>query len=127
MCFPEGNKHIKQYFKKWRPITLLNPLYKIISGHLSHRIKDTLDNVFSETSSAFLKGRYVGKNTGIIYDLLSLKTALPYISGFLVFVDFEKKRFILCHGLLLLNFQNSLALVKYIFVWVNILNTKHRA
>jgi hypothetical protein len=39
-CLPKGDKP-RQFLKNWRPITLLNVLYKIISGCLSHRIKYT--------------------------------------------------------------------------------------
>ena len=78
-CLPKGDKP-RQYLKNWRPITLLNVLYKIISGCLSHRIKDTLDHIISETQSGFLKRRYIGENTRFIYDILSF-TELHNIPG----------------------------------------------
>ena len=87
-CLPKGDKP-RQYLKNWRPITLLNVLYKIISGCLSQRIKDTLDHIISETQSGFLKGRYIGENTRFIYDILSF-TELHNIPGLLVLIDFEK-------------------------------------
>lgn len=37
-CLPKGDKP-RQFLKNWRPITLLNVLYKIISGCISLRIK----------------------------------------------------------------------------------------
>ena len=46
-CLPKGDKP-KQYLKNWRPITLLNVLYKIISGCLSLRIRSVLDDLVSD-------------------------------------------------------------------------------
>ena len=41
-CLPKGDKP-RQFIKNWRPITLLNVFYKIISACISKRIKSTLD------------------------------------------------------------------------------------
>ena len=106
---------------------MLNFLYKIISGRLSHRVKDTLDHVFSETQPAFRKGRYVVENTRFIYDLLSFTTGLLYIPGFLVFNNFEKKGFILYHGFFINKYLEFVAFGGYIIEWIYILNTKYRA
>lgn len=57
-CLPKGDKP-RQYLKNWRPITLLNVLYKLISGCLSYRIKSVLNYLISETQSGFIKGRYM--------------------------------------------------------------------
>jgi len=37
-CIPKGSKP-KQYIQNWRPITLLNMDYKLLSGALAHRMK----------------------------------------------------------------------------------------
>jgi hypothetical protein len=87
-CLPKGDKP-RQFLKNWRPITLLNVLYKIISGCLSHRIKYTLDYLISESQSGFLKGRYIGDNTRFVYDIMSF-TESNNIPGLLVLIDFEK-------------------------------------
>ena len=68
-CLPKGEKP-RQFLKNWRPITLLNVLYKLISGCLSNRIKSCLNNLISDTQSGFIKGRYIGENTRFIYDLM---------------------------------------------------------
>ena len=39
-CLPKGDKP-RQFIKNWRPITLLNVFYKIISACVSKRIKST--------------------------------------------------------------------------------------
>ena len=65
---PKGDKP-RQFLKNWRPITLLNVLYKMISGCISNRLKYILDSIKSDTQSGFIKGRYNGENTRFIYDL----------------------------------------------------------
>ena len=100
-CLPKGDKP-RQYLKNWRPITLLNVLYKIISGCLSQRIKDTLDHIISETQSGFLKGRYIGENTCFIYDILFLLSCIIFQVYWCSLI--LKKHLILCHGLLFIRF-----------------------
>ena len=87
-CLPKGDKP-RQFLKNWRPITLLNVLYKIISGCVSFRIRKVLDYLISDTQSGFIKGRYIGENTRFIFDLLSY-TEFKNIPGLLVLIDFEK-------------------------------------
>lgn len=87
-CLPKCDKP-RQYLKNWRPITLLNVLYKLVSGCISYRIKSTLDYIISDTQTGFLKGRYIGENTRIIYDLMSI-IENENIPGLLVLIDFEK-------------------------------------
>ena len=45
-CLPKGDKP-RQFLKNWRPITLLNVFYKLVSGCISHRIKSTLDTLIA--------------------------------------------------------------------------------
>ena len=57
-CIPKEGKP-KQFLKNWRPITLLNTIYKIASGVISTRIKSVLNKLISKDQTGFLKGRYV--------------------------------------------------------------------
>ena len=43
-CIPKENKP-KLYLKNWRPITLLDTVYKIASGSIANRIKPNLDSL----------------------------------------------------------------------------------
>ena len=43
-CIPKGNKP-KEYLKNWRPICLLNVIYKMCSGCIAGRIKNTLCHI----------------------------------------------------------------------------------
>ena len=123
-CLPKGDKP-RQFLKNWRPITLLNVLYKIISGCLSHRIKQVLDYIISDTQSGFLKGRYIGENTRFIYDIMAY-TEKNNIPGLLVLIDFEK-------AFDSMSWSFIYKVLKYFgfggnFIqWIKILNTKFRA
>ena len=68
-CIPKEGKS-KSLLKNWRPITLLNVDLKIASAALANRIKPFLDNIISETQQGFIKGRYIGECTRLIYDLI---------------------------------------------------------
>ena len=74
--------------KNWRPITLSCVDLKLASACIANRIKPVLRNIISETQKGFLKGRYIGECTRIIFDLLDkLEDDIP---GLLVLTDFEK-------------------------------------
>ena len=53
-CLPKGDKP-RQFLKNWRPFTLLNVLYKMISGCISNRLKYILDSIISYIQSGFIK------------------------------------------------------------------------
>ena len=87
-CLPKGGKS-RQFFKNWRPITLLNVVYKIASGCIAERIKSTLSKLISTDQTGFISGRYIGKNTRLIYDIMNY-TEVETIPGLLLIIDFEK-------------------------------------
>ena len=87
-CLPKGDKP-KQFLKNWRPITLLNVVYKIASGCIAERIKSVLRELISEDQTGFISGRYMGENTRLIYNILHITDELD-IPGLLLIVDFEK-------------------------------------
>ena len=87
-CLPKGDKP-RHFLKKWRPIALLNVIYKIASGCIAQSLKSVLPKLISSDQTGFLSGRYIGENTRLIYDLMNYveeenKPAL------LLVVDFEK-------------------------------------
>lgn len=87
-CLPKGDKP-KQFLKNWRPITLLNVIYKIASGCIAERIKSVLSKLISEDQTGFINGRYIGENTRLMYDILHITDTLN-IPGLLLMVHFEK-------------------------------------
>ena len=57
--------------KKWRPISLLNAVYKIGSAIIANRIKYVLPYLINEDQTGFMPNRFIGGNTRPIYDLIS--------------------------------------------------------
>ena len=117
-CIPKENKP-KQYLKNWRPLTLLDIVYKLASGSIANRIKLILDKIIGKEQTGFIKGRYIGENIRLIYDLMNF-TEINNIPGLILLIDFEKAfdslswRFIR-NALKMLNFGDSL--IKWVDVF----------
>ena len=71
-CIPKKDKP-RQYIKNWRPITLLNSVYKLLSSVLADRFKKVLPKIISEDQTGFMSGRYIGDNIRLIYDLIHVE------------------------------------------------------
>ena len=87
-CIPKEGKD-RHFIGNWRPISLLNTDLKIASAVIANRIKPLLPFIISDTQKCFIKGRFIGENTRLLYDLMHYleqhnKTSL------LLLVDFEK-------------------------------------
>ena len=85
---PKGNKP-REYIKNWRPISLLNVDYKLLSGVLAKRLKGVLPNIISNEQKGFLKNRYIGENIRTIYDVIEYLEQKNKV-GLLLLIDFEK-------------------------------------
>jgi len=87
-CLPKPGKP-KEYLKNWRPITLLNVDYKILSTVISNRLKLYLDKLISSSQKGFVRGRQIGECTRLVSDIITdLKNKNK--SGILLLIDFEK-------------------------------------
>lgn len=85
---PKGKKE-KMFLKNWRPLTMLNTFYKIISGVITERLKPNLDAIISNNQKAYLPNRFIGEATRTTFDTLhaAKENNLP---GVLLLIDFEK-------------------------------------
>ena len=68
-CIPKGDKP-REFLKNWRPISLLNVVYKIGSSCIANRIKGVLPDLIHEDQTGFVPGRYIGDNLRLLYDIM---------------------------------------------------------
>ena len=88
VCIPKGDRP-REFLKNWRPISLLNVVYKIGSSCIANRIKNVLPDLINEDQTGFVPGRYIGDNLRLIYDIIYyLKNENQ--PGLLISIDFEK-------------------------------------
>ena len=87
-CLPKPNKS-RHYLKHWRPIYLLNVVYKLASSVISNRLKTVLDKLINQDQKGFIAGRFIGENVRLIYDVL-FETKNQGIPGMILSIDFEK-------------------------------------
>ena len=70
ICIPKGDK--AKYLKtNWRPISLLNVVYKIGSACIANRLKTVFPSVIDEDQTWFIANRFNEDNIRLIYDLIS--------------------------------------------------------
>ena len=79
----------KRFIKNWRPISLLNVDYKIISKALASRLKKVLPNLISPQQTAYVENRFIGESGRLIADIIEITDILNK-EGFLVTMDIEK-------------------------------------
>ena len=84
---PKENKS-RQNLINYRPICLLNTVYKIASASIANRLKNMLDKLINKDQSGFISGRYIGDNTRLEYDLMQFVEE-NNIPGLLLLIDFE--------------------------------------
>ena len=66
---PKEDKR-RDLIKNWRPMSLLNVVYKIGSAVTANRIKTMLPELINEDQTGFKSGKYVGDNLRLIYDII---------------------------------------------------------
>ena len=79
----------RESLKNWRPISLLNLDYKLLSKSISIRMQQYLPKLIHQNQSGFVKGRFIGDSVRIIQDLMAYMDQKK-LNGILLFVDFEK-------------------------------------
>ena len=79
----------QRFIKNWRPISLLNVNYKIISKALASRLKKVLPNLISPQQTAYVEKRFIGESGRLIADIIEITDVINK-EGFLVTMDIEK-------------------------------------
>ena len=87
-CIPKGGK-MRNNLKNWRPITLLNSIYKFYSGILADRIKQILPKLIHADQKGFINGRFIGENTRLTYDIIK-ECEARNTNALIILIDFEK-------------------------------------
>ena len=85
---PKDGKDLR-YLRNWRPVSLLNTDYKILTKTLCNRLQNVLPKLIHADQVGYVKGRYIGQNVRIIKDVMSYADS-KMIPGYLLLVDFEK-------------------------------------
>jgi exonuclease III len=85
---PKPQKDLEE-MKNWRPITLLNQDYKLLTKALANRIQNTLGYIIDDDQSGFVKGRYIGCNIQRTQNVIELCDETQE-KAILVNIDFEK-------------------------------------
>ena len=63
-------KNDPQNITNFRPISLGNVIYQIISKVLANRVKSILPNIISDAQSAFILDRLITDNTTVVFKML---------------------------------------------------------
>ena len=85
---PKPGKDLCQ-LKNWRPISLLNVDYKILTKILAIRLQDCLDEIISNDQVGYIKNRFIGENIRTTVDIMTYckMKKLPLL---ITQIDFEK-------------------------------------
>ena len=78
-----------QQIKNWRPVTLLNTDYKILTKSLSRRIEKFIPEVIHTDQSGFVRDRFIGEPIRFVEDLIE-KFDREDKPGIVMQLDFEK-------------------------------------
>ena len=88
ICIPKSDSD-RDKLRNWRPISLLNTVYKIGSCSIANRLKTVLPDIINDDQTGFVRNRYIGDNIRLIYDTISY-LSLNNEPGLLLCLDFEK-------------------------------------
>ena len=78
-----------ELIKNWRPVSLNNVDYKILTKSLAIRTEKVLPKIIHEDQSGFVKGRFIGENIRLIDDII-VKLNIQRKTALLLLLDFEK-------------------------------------
>ena len=85
---PKGEKD-KRFLSNWRPLTLLDTLYKLVSGCIAERIKPALNSLINCDQKGFVAGRYIGEVVRTTSDIMEYAKENNF-AGLILLIDFEK-------------------------------------
>jgi hypothetical protein len=87
-CLPKPGKP-RNTLKNWRPISLLNISYKLISSCTAEKHKPVLCTLIHSHQTGLLPGRFIGENIRLMHNIM-FETEKQNIPDMLLSIDFEK-------------------------------------
>ena len=85
---PKKDKDVT-HLRNWRPISLLNTDYKLLSHMFANRLQKILDKIIHSDQNGYVKGRFIGKNIRTILDIIEISQD-ENTSNLITFIDYEK-------------------------------------
>lgn len=85
---PKEKKDLR-FLKNWRPVSLLNTDYKILTKALAIRLQKVIPTLINSDQVGYIKGRYIGENIRVIFDLMRFAEQ-EQCDAFIAQIDFEK-------------------------------------
>ena len=85
---PKKYKDLR-HLANWRPVSLLNTDYKILTKALAIRLQNVIALLINSDQVGYIKGRYIGENIRIMFDLMSYIDSNSEEALFAQ-IDFEK-------------------------------------
>jgi len=85
---PKKDKDVR-LLQNWRPISLLNTDYKILTKVLASRLQFALKDIISPDQTGYIKGRNIGENIRLMDDIIHVSTQ-NNMKGYIVLLDFQK-------------------------------------
>ena len=86
LLYKKNDKHM---VKNWRPISLLNTDYKLLTHVLANRLKLVIGKLISTDQNGYIQRRNIAYNIRLIQDLIEYFKN-DNIEGAIIFLDFQK-------------------------------------
>ena len=81
---------LNSYLVNWRPISLLNFDYKLLTKVLANRVKKVIPSIISSSQTAYVRDRSITDSVKLVQDIIHLLD-LQKSPGLLLLVDFQKE------------------------------------
>ena len=75
--------------KHWRPLTMLNLEFKILSKAMAERMKPLLNELIADHQTGFMKGRHISENIRRCFEIVKY-TKKHKIPSIILSIDFQK-------------------------------------
>ena len=85
---PKKDKDLK-FLKNWRPVSLLNTDYKILTKALAEKLQKVIGDIIDRDQIGYIKGRFIGESIRTIFDIKNITEKLD-LGGYIALIDFEK-------------------------------------